>query len=203
MIRVSLIALMLVGCATTDTKPTYNGAPTYPRTTIHLAGGNTLVHQADRPCMTNDRPAVDGGERTYSMWSLNAPNDQILVNAPSFLTDPTYAGQFEEYYRRDDLVQVFESGSGNTVLILEDRSPTFPNRAHFILRRDAQGHWSCREVLLESYLPKENKGVASPSPQSPLDEVYPEILEVTDSYLRYSASTGAKTVALNALRTRG
>jgi hypothetical protein len=202
MFRSCLFTLILAGCATTDNKPTYSGPPTYPRTTIHLAGGNTLVHQADRPCMTNDRPAVNSGERTYSKWSLSSANGQTLVNAPSFLSDPTYAAEFEEYYRRDDLVQVFESVSGNTVLILEDRSPTFPNRAYFMLRRDAQEHWTCREVLLQSYLPKQNTRVASPAPPSSLQEIYPSILEVTDASLRYTTATGATKVAINALPTR-
>ena len=204
MLRFCLIALMLAGCATTGTRRTFSGTPTYPKTTIHLARGRILIHQAGRPCRTTDRPevGVTDCERTYSEWSLRTPDDKLLVNAPSFLSDPTYAGEFGDYYRREDCVEVFESESGNTILIIEDRSPTFPRRAYLMLSRDAQDHWGCRQLLLDSYAPARSKGPASPGFRGPLDEVYPGILKLTDGYLQYSGETGAKNVALDALPTR-
>jgi len=205
MMRISLIALLLASCATTGTKPTFVGAPTYPTTEIHLASGNNLIHQAGRPCKTTERPevGVTDGERTYSEWILKAPDGRLLVSAPSFLSDPAYGGEFEDYYRREDRVKVFESGSNNSIIIVEDRSPSLPRQAYLLLRRDSKENWSRRELRLDSYLPARAKGPKNPGFRGTLDEVYPEILEVTDKYLRYSGMNGANQVALDALPTKG
>jgi hypothetical protein len=205
MIRLSLIALLLASCATTGTKPTFIGAPTYPKTEIHLASGDNLIHQAGRPCKTTERPevGVTDGERTYSGWHLKTADGKLLVSAPSFLSDPAYAGEFEDYYRREDRVKVFESGSGNTIVSVEDRSPTFPRQAYILLRRDSQDKWSCRELRLESYSPSRAKQPNSPDFRGPLDNVYPEIMDVTDKYVRYSGRNGDNQVALDALPTKG
>ena len=197
------MAVVLASCAVTDTKPAFHNAPTYPTTTIQLAGGKSITHQAGRPCTTEERPevGVSDRERTFSQWQLFGPDRKMLVSAPSFLSDPAFAGEFKDYYRQNDRVDVFESASGNTVVIVEDRSPTFERRAYMLLTKDSQGHWSYRELLLESFAPKSER--SRPEFSGPSDLTYPTILEVTDTHLRYTSAKGATRVAIASLPTNG
>jgi hypothetical protein len=198
-------SIQLVEGAATDTKPVFSNAPTYPTTSIQLASGKNLTHLAGRPCTTEERPevGVSDRERTFSEWHLGSGADQKpFVKAPSFLSDPKYSPGSEVYYRSNDLVDVFESASGNTVVIVEDRSPTFPRRAYLLLRGDAEGNWSSQELLLENYLPADIRGPGDPAFRGPLDYKYPEILEVTDSHLRYTSKDGSIRVAIKDLPTK-
>jgi hypothetical protein len=131
------------------------------------------------------------------------PDRKLLVSSPSFLSDPTYAGEFEDYYRRDDRTVVFQSSSGNTIVIVENRSPNYPRRAYILLSRGAQGNWSHRELLLEAFLPAHKSDQSSPEFRGPLDFVYPEIFEVTDSHLGYSSIAGPLRVAIASLPAKG
>ncbi len=203
----AILTLSLVGCATTDTTPIFRGAPTYPTTTAKLASGKVLTHQAGRPCATDERPevGVSDRERTFSEWYLRSSEDQgLLATAPSFLSDPKYeGGEFQDYYRRSDLVEVYESISGNTILIVEDRSPTFARRAYILLRKICDNSWGHTELLLDAYPPSRIKDTNDPAFSGPPDYIYPDILELTDSHLRYTSRSGPIRVAFKQLQTKG
>lgn len=200
----SLIVLALVGCATNEQKPVFRSAPTYPKTSIQLSGDKTLTHNSGPPCLTTERPevGVSDRERTFSEWYLSGSGGKLLVSSPSFLSDPAYAGEFQDYYRKNDVVKVFESGSGNTIVIVEDRSPAYPRRAYILLRGDSIGNWTCRELLLESFMPPQRNDLNSPD-FSGLYGSYPEILEVTDSHLRYTSRNGPVRVAIESVPAKG
>lgn len=200
------VALGLISCATTDTKPIYRGRPTYPNTLVRLASGNTLTHQAGPTCNSEDRPevGVSDRERTYSEWYLRSNLDQrVILRSPSFLSDPKGAGEFEDYYRRNDLVEVFESTSGDSILIVEDRSPTFARRAYILLRKDINDRWGYKELLLDPYLPSRISGTNDPRFSGPPDWIYPDIIELSDTHIRFTSRDGIRKVAINKLPTKG
>lgn len=203
----ALFTLGLVSCATTETKPVFSKPPTYPTTTIKLDSAKVLTHQAGRPCMSDERPdvGVSDGERTFSEWHLrDSQNERLLVSAPSFLSDPKYEElEFQDYYRRGDLIEVFESVSGNTILIVEDRSPTFARRAYILLSKNKDNDWNYKELILESYLPSRIAGINDPRFSGPTDYIYPGILELTDTHLTYTSRDGSRKVAIKRIKTKG
>lgn len=201
-----LLVVALAGCAGTDTKPVFSNTPTYPTTSILLPSGRNLIHQAGPPCTTGKRPEVGASdsERTFSEWNLRSSTEhEPLVTAHSFLSDPKYAGEFEDYYRLEDVVEVFESASSKTIVIVEDRSPTFERRAYLLLREGADGNWNSTEILLKPYLPKNTGRQGDPAFRGALSYTYPIILEITDTHLRYTTRDGPVRAAIESLPTRG
>lgn len=152
MLRLALLSVLLASCAAQNTFDGKRVSPRYPETTINLTDGKRLVHHAGRPCSTEERPevGVTDAERTFSKWKIEDPNGRILGEAPSFLSDPAYAGEFADAFRKEDSIEVFESKSGNTVLIVEDRSPTFPRKSYLLLSRQPAGDWRFSELLIQS-----------------------------------------------------
>jgi len=141
--------LVVTSCAHQFVAPLYNGAPTYPETEIALKGGVTLKHFAGRNCEDESRPEVGTSDRarTFSRYELTDLHGHKLCESPSGLSDPKYDGEFEGYNRKNDRIEIFQSESGRSLLIVEDRSPTFPRVALLLLQRDKDGHWKQRELL--------------------------------------------------------
>lgn len=184
-----LFAALLCSCASNTTIATYKGRVSYPRTEVGLKSSLKLVHIAGRPCDDESRPLVGSSdrERTYSEWSLIAGDGSTLAHAPSFLSDPAFADeQFDRYYRENDQVEIYESASGNTLLIVEDRSPTFPRRAYLSLRNTG-AEWVFREIILPS---KPRVVGESSITRGPLDEVFPGPASVTDAKIGFDYGRG-------------
>ncbi|BCU75866.1 hypothetical protein [Luteolibacter sp. LG18] len=166
---------------------------TYPRTVVPLASGGELVHHAGKACSADDesRPLVGGGDgaRTWSKWSLVSSAGTPLAEAPSFLSDPSGEGEFAENYRKNDRGLVFESPTGKTIVIVEDRSPTFPRRAYLMLRNTGT-HWSYRELKLKAAAPPQ------PTADGPNYEDSPNILDLTDTAVRYGRASDPQRLDL-------
>jgi hypothetical protein len=103
-----------------------------------------------------------------------------LCECPSGLSDPKYAGEFEDYYRQNDEITVRQSVTGDSILIVEDRSPTFPRIALLLLSKDAQGTWHSKELLAPHVR-------GSPSN---IYGYYASVIDINDSKIRFS--TGQK-----------
>ncbi len=141
--------LVVTSCAHQFVAPVYNGAPTYPETEIALKGGVILKHIAGRYCEDESRPEVGTSDRarTFSRYDLTDLHGHKLCESPSGLSDPKYNGEFEDYNRKNDRIEIFQSESGHSVLIVEDRSPTFPRVALLLLQRDKDGRWKHSELF--------------------------------------------------------
>ena len=183
---VGLLSLLVISsCAHKPTTPAdtvYAGKLSYPVTKFQLKNGLSLKHVSGAPCSDESRPEVgtSDGSRTFSVYKLLADSGKELCECPSGLADPKYGGEFETYYRENDTVRVMQSRTGNTILITEDRSPTFPRIALLLMRKDETGVWHSSELL------------APHMPGSP-PNIYGHYLgaaDITDSHIRFS--TGQK-----------
>jgi hypothetical protein len=184
-------ALLLASCAAPDggnIKPVFNGPLTYPKTEIQVSNGMKLVHEAGaldsegRPYVGTPKP-----RDVPSKWSLRTDNQAApLMTALSNLTDPSYSGEFEAYNRENDRITVYESDTGSTILIVEDRSPAYPNKDYTLFRRLASGKWSTNRLQLEPYLPTGGN--------PPLDFVFPQIIELRDTRLACTSANGTRWV---------
>jgi hypothetical protein len=176
--------LVLPSCAHKPVGPSYYGKLAYPVTELQLKAGLKLKHVAGAPCANDDerRPEVgtSDGSRTCSVYELIDESGRKLCECPSGLSDPKYAGEFEDYYRQNDQITVRQSTSGNSVLIIEDRSPTFPRIALLLLTKNAQGAWQSRELLAPHV-----RG----SPPN-IYGYYASVIDIDDSTIRFS--TGEK-----------
>lgn len=177
MLRLALITLLLASCAAQNTFKGTRVSPKYPETTVSLTDGKRLIHLAGRPCSTDERPEVGvaDAERTFSSWKVEAANGDLLCEAPSFLADPAFAGEFADHYRKEDSIEIFESASGRTILIVEDRSPTFPRKAYLLLSRQSAGDWKFSELLIQS-----NQGIDEWRKQGHQYAGYPAVLSLSD-----------------------
>ncbi len=184
-------AILLASCAAPDSgkvDPVFNGPLTYPKTQIQVSPGMKLIHEAG---------ALDSEGRSYvgtprprdvsSKWTLRANNQSDpLITALSNLTDPSYAGEFEAYNRENDRITVFESKTGSTILVVEDRSPAYPDKDYILFRHLPNGSWSVTTLKLEPYRRDGNP--------DRLYAVFPGIINLTDSGLRCTAPKGTRWV---------
>ena len=179
-----LLLFALSSCAHERVAPSYAGKLTYPVTELQLKGSLKLKHVAGAPCANDDesRPSVgtSDGSRTRSVYELRDASGRKLCECPSGLSDPKYAGEFENYYRQNDEITVRQSVTGNSILIVEDRSPTFPRIALLLLNKDAQGMWHSKELLAPHV-----RG----SPPN-IYGFYSSVIDINDSTIRFS--TGKK-----------
>jgi hypothetical protein len=131
-----------------------------------------------------ERPPVGSeGEKTRSVYELRSASGQVLITAPSMLYDPKYAStDFENYNRRSDRISLHISSSGKSILIVEDRSPTFPCRAHILLQRQKNGTWSWTDLKVAAVREQGKE-------QSVVDVYghYPEIAAINDTALFFQA----------------
>ena len=171
-------------CAHQRVEPSYVGKLTYPVTELQLKTGLKLKHIAGAPCAHDDesRPEVgtSDGSRTWSVYQLIDASGSKLCECPSGLSDPKYAGEFEDYYRQNDEITVRQSVTGNSILIVEDRSQAFPRIALLLLTKDAQGVWHSKELLAPHVrgLPPNIYGS------------YASVIDINESSIRFS--TGEK-----------
>ncbi len=178
------LLLLLTSCQTPPVshKPVYDGGLTYPVTQIDLGSGLQLRHLAGRPCehASNEHPAVGSdGERTCSIYELTETSDKVVLTAPSMLFDPQYAeAEFEAYHRENDHVSAHVSPSGQSILIVEDRSPTYPRRAQILLQRDSEGRWSWTDLVIPSHAREPEELNASSMFPGFLD-----VVSITDSHV--------------------
>lgn len=142
--------LMATSCIHQVAAPLYIGAPTYPETEIGLKDGMLLKHIAGPNCKDESRPEVGTGDtdRTFSRYELTDLSGLKLCESPSGLSDPKYEHEeFRDYYRKHDRIEVFQSESGRSILIVEDRSPTFPKVALPLLQQDTENRWKQSELI--------------------------------------------------------
>jgi len=203
-----LTALMLIACVRTDEgridsaaassvgsaeqaparplDPVFSGTLTYPRTVIPLSAGRKLIHEAgglDSDESSRGRPEA---AKVPSKWTMHLPTQSTpFVYAASDLTDPKYSGEFEDYLRKYDRVSVFESDSGNAVVIVEDRSPHYPNEDHFALWKLPDGTWGSRKLEIDLIRLSDNTFH---------DVAFPRIVDLQDHGLRYTATEGTRWV---------
>ena len=189
MFRCLVLTICLAGCAPRNPVTLFESRPAYPVTTVKLQDGKTLVHRAGPKCDTPERPVVGGGdgERTYSKYTLLDRNGVPLVEGPSFLSDPAGAGEFAAYYKDNDRLRVIASSTGETVLAVEDRSPTFPRKA-FILFQSTGGKWTGGEIRVETFAPA--PGVTATYAE------YPEVIGLTDRQIELKSGEIRKTIPI-------
>lgn len=167
------------GCVTRSPSSSlvFDRHPNYPVTTIELSSSLSLRHIAGPACddNSNDRPKIGPeGYRSYSVYNLLDKNGGVLFTAPSMLSDPKTAAQFQSYYRKNDRMSVYTSPSKNTILIVEDRSPTFPCKAHILLQRIPDMSWAWSQIKVPTF--------RQPGPYyGPLSLVYPEVAGLNDA----------------------
>lgn len=167
------LAMSLAACAPGGVGPVFSAAPAYPVTSVRVLAG-TLEHR------------VEGEE---AAWRLVDGSGSVLLTVPSVLSDPAVAGpEFEAYHRQNDLAEVWESASGGTLLILEDRSPNYPDRRYMVARRDAAGTWGWRTPGLGPYRTSGGREL--------VDLKFPDILGLTDEAILCSGPEGTQRVAL-------
>lgn len=127
--------VLLSSCARSDLTMglnVINADMTYPETGITLSDGRTLTHQAREFGDENDE--LDGNSKAVSLYVLTDKNGQKLAECSSSLSDPKFCGEFESYNRKNDRICVMHSPSGHTILIIEDRSPNYPNQEHRLIQ---------------------------------------------------------------------
>jgi hypothetical protein len=144
----STFLFVFVACASRPVGPTtaFDSRPRYPVTVIALSPSLSLRHVAGPPCDYNSdaRPQIGSeGTRTFSTYNLVTTDQTKLLSVPSMLSDPQRElAEFRAYYRANDRITVLTSNSKNTILIVEDRSPAYPHRAHILLRRASDSTWA-------------------------------------------------------------
>ncbi len=164
---------LMAACAPDGVGPVFSAAPSYPETSVRVAAG-TWEHR------------TDGGD---AAWQLVDGSGRVLLTVPSFLSDPELAGpEFAAYHRAHDRAEVWESATGNTVLLMEDRSPNYPDRRYMVARRDAAGNWSWRTPGLGPYRTARGREL--------VDLAYPEILGLSDEAIRCTGPEGEQRVEL-------
>lgn len=176
------VALGLASCASEMPPATYYGVLTYPATEVCLRNGLLLKHKAGPPCNYDDesRPKVGvcDSMRSFSTYVL-LDGEKKLCEVPSGLSDAKYGGiDFEEYYRKYDRLGVFQSETGKTILISEDRSPTFPRLALLLVQQDQLGAWHYSQL---------NPPYSDPIPPSrgPVFGHYHDVVGITDSSVTF------------------
>lgn len=141
-------ALLLAACAAhpAPMRTVFDGRPQYPVTVIPVSPGLTLRHVAGPPCDygSNACPPIGSeGARTFSKYELAGASGKTLFNAPSMLSDPdSEPAEFRSSCLANDRIKVFASATGNTLLIVEDRSPAGPAQAHILLRLLSGPAWT-------------------------------------------------------------
>ncbi len=150
-------ASLFVACASRPVRPAtaFDFRPRYPITVIPLSPALSLRHVAGAPCDYNSdvRPQIGSeGTRTFSTYELIGADGTKLFTAPSMLSDPQRElAEFRAYYRANDQITVLTSNSKNTILIVEDRSPAYPDRAHILLRRTSDATWSWSQLKVPTF----------------------------------------------------
>ena len=178
----AILALGSVSCASQPPSAAYNAAPTYPITKIRLHGGLSLEHKAGPECHDESRPdiGVTDGMRTYSIYELRDSLGNKVCEIPSGLSDPEDAGiDFKSYYRENDKLSVFQSASGHTVLIVEDRSPTFPRIALLLVKQSENGDWTPSQISAPYLKPVRNRQ------HYPIFGSYPTVVGISDSKVTF------------------
>ena len=148
---------VFVACASrpVDTATAFDSRPRYPITVIRLSPSLSLRHVAGASCPYDSdvRPQIGSdGTRTFSTYELVGGDGAKLFTAPSMLSDPgREAAEFRAYYRANDRITVRTSDSKNTILIVEDRSPAYPQRAHILLRRNSESTWAWPQLDVPTF----------------------------------------------------
>ncbi|MDB6075209.1 MAG: hypothetical protein JWO89_2849, partial [Verrucomicrobiaceae bacterium] len=174
----AVCGVMLASCAHLAPGAVYAGGMTYPKTVVSLHDGFVLTHQAGPLCKDHSRPEVGtaDSQSTFSIHALNQ-GSQKLCEAPSFLSDPKFEGEFADYYRKNDQLKVFQSATGSTVLIVEDRSPTFPHVALLLLREESNGIWHSSELMAPHIAGDRSKNLYG---------LYAEVVGITDNDVMFA-----------------
>lgn len=165
-------------------KPHFQGRPTYPVTVIPLPHGRLLRHLPTESFNAADEglpEPLGEGVPSHSRYRIEVAEGLVLLEFRSMLSLPSSKdGEFEAYYRENDEITVFVSTSGNTILLVEDRSPTFPNAVFHLIRfQNGQARWTLMEV--EAQLPSPAVGqTEGMSFRGPLSLSYPKVAGLTD-----------------------
>jgi hypothetical protein len=126
----------------------FEGTPKYPVTKIPLPSGMELRHIARAKVFYREK----GDERplqpeTESFYELRDFAGEVVLTDSSMLTDPALGSEeLRSYHKENDFVMVAVSATGNTILVVEDRSPYYPERSHFVLQRVSDDKWRSRGV---------------------------------------------------------
>lgn len=195
---VPAIALVFVvaDCASQPVPPAkaFDSCPRYPTTDISLSPSLSLRHVAGAPCDhdSDARPQIGSeGTRTFSTYELVGADGTRLLSAPSMLSDPNRdSAEFRTYYLANDRVTVLTSKSRNAILIIEDRSPAYPQRAHILLRRASDGTWAWSQVDVPTF----------PKHGPPLDKSFARVVGLSDTTIWFRAEGRTWSQPLNETR---
>jgi hypothetical protein len=189
----SILLFAFAACTSRPVPPTtaFDSHPRYPVTVIELSPSLSLRHFAGAPCDYNSdaRPQIGSeGTRTFSTYDLVATDQRKSFSAPSMLSDPQRElAEFRAYYRANDRITVLTSSSKNTILIVEDRSPTFPNRAHILLRRASDSTWAWSQLDVPTF----------PRYGPPTAKSFAHVVGLSDTTIWFSADGRAWSQPLN------
>lgn len=180
----SLAVLCLMSCAHKQPSPgnstaaaaelVFSGKLTYPETRISLPDNLTLVHLARRYSDEDPRAGQAVAQKT-SLYELRDAESSKLAEGTSHLSDPKFGGEFEDYFRQHDTLSVMRSPSGNTLYIVEDRSPTHPHEEHRLFQKSGSG-WSFTKLTPVTW---------RSAPGHPLDSSYAHVCALTDTEVHF------------------
>lgn len=167
-------------------KPYYQGVPAYPVTVIPLPHRFVLRHLPTESVDQLEEGVLSaGGEGPLSLsrFRVEGSDGMKVVEFPSMLSLPSAKdGEFEQYYRKNDEISIYVSGTGNTIILVEDRSPNFPNEVfHLIKLRAGSAHWerlgiaAAREPVKEGSMPTSGYGQ------------YPRLVALTDEVVTWES----------------
>jgi hypothetical protein len=118
----------------------------YPKSSMQLPGSITLFHIAGARVIgaPQNRVPVYCKNPIYtdSVYSVFDKNNNLVVSHPSALWLPETSDEFRHYYYANDKVSVYLSQSNRTILIIEDRSPTYPSRGFIVFQRSNRDIWT-------------------------------------------------------------
>lgn len=145
----SVVAMLVSSCAHESApKQSYAGKLTYPETRVSLSHGLTLTHHAgeigDGEEQADD---TDVKAKSISTYHLTNGDGQVLASCGSSLNNPKFCGEFEDYNRQHDGLEVLVSETGRTVLIIENRSPCYPNIELRLMRNEADDRWKSSKLI--------------------------------------------------------
>lgn len=132
-----------------------------------------LTHKAGE--LGDEDFSADASTKTMSRYEVMDKKGRKLAECSSSLSDPKFCGEFEAYHRANDSIAVMHSPSGSTILIIEDRSPNFPNQEHRIIQiaNGASRAFKLRAERIHS------------NPHHPLDSTYATVLGISDTDVFY------------------
>jgi hypothetical protein len=202
--RFLAVGLCLPSCVSTPLPPestpilqkVFEGSPTYPVTKIALPSGMELRHVARKSSVFNRESGDKGPHRpeTESAYELRNVEGDIVLTDSSMLTDPDLGSEeLRAYHKENDFVTVAVSETGNTILIIEDRSPYYPNRSHFVLQRTTDEKWRSRGISVPMG-PEEDKGAEGFVP--PTSQYWAKVIGLNDEAVVVSLDGKKSTIRI-------